>query len=444
MPLSDNRNYRYPGAKATPDLAAHLAALAEDVDLDVQDLSQGLAEARVLAPVLGDDRELIAVILDGDRRQTWLGARALDGGPTDWAMALLAARLGVNSLAEAPGYLAALTDAGGNLTDLAIRSSDGQFADFVIERLKKRILAGFTVPGAASVVLDGAHGSAAEDVAVPFPNMASVSGWGSSSLNLWASRFESLFAEYGAAYFNGATPGETIEHICARLGSHPARLVFPSDTIPASGSVTVTAQNMGPGATMRTFSGTVAGVRGTLSSTATALTFTRSAAGSAAVAIPGSQFVPDVGPAHRADVMVLEMGKNNLNGSSGRAALVNRMFDESVAWLSPQIKRVLVLGSFVNRNASAAAKAQVLEVNAHRAARYGNLYIDVQGYVTGSQVWTDTGITPTSADLEQQARGEKPDSLSLDDAHLNPAGQAAVFALVPPRVAALNWYSKRI
>lgn len=195
---------------------------------------------------------------------------------------------------------------------------------------------------------------------------------------------------------------------------------------------------------MRTFSGTVAGVRGTLSSTATALTFTRSAAGSAAGAIPGSQFVPDVGPAHRADVMVLEMGKNNLNGSSGRAALVNRMFDESVAWLSPQIKRVLVLGSFVNRNASAAAKAQVLEVNAHRAARYGNLYIDVQGYVTGSQVWTDTGITPTSADLEQQARGEKPDSLSLDDAHLNPAGQAAVFALVPPRVAALNWYSKRI
>lgn len=39
MPLSENRKYRVPSAKATPDLAAHLAALAEDIDADVAGIS---------------------------------------------------------------------------------------------------------------------------------------------------------------------------------------------------------------------------------------------------------------------------------------------------------------------------------------------------------------------------------------------------------------------
>lgn len=417
---------------------AKVAKGAVEEQMQLQDLVVG-SDPRM--PQMGASDEHLFVVLDSERRESWLGANKSDGGPTPWALEHLRRGLGVGP-ADGPGYLMALTDSVGNLTDLAIRSTDGQFADFVIERLKKRILAGFTAPGspAAEVQLDGAFGSTAPDVVLPLPNMRSVSGWGSSSLNLWAPKFAELFTRHGAAYFNGATPGEMIQHICARLGSHPAQLAFPADTIPATGAVTVTSPNMPAGATMRTFTGSVAGVRGTLSSTASALTFTRTSSGSAVTVPAGAEFIPDIGPQHRADVVVFEMGKNNLTGTAGRADLVNRMFDEAVAWLSPRIKRLLVPGSFVNRNATAAAKAQVLEVNAHRAARYGQLYVDVQGYVTGEQVWRDTGLTPTAADLAQQARGEKPDSLSLDDAHLNTAGQNAVFALFESRLDTLRWY----
>ena len=33
MPTTENRDYRYPSSRSTPDLAAHLAALAEETPL---------------------------------------------------------------------------------------------------------------------------------------------------------------------------------------------------------------------------------------------------------------------------------------------------------------------------------------------------------------------------------------------------------------------------
>ena len=418
------------------DSVDEAAAAAVGKEIETQDLVVG-TDPRM--PTVQSTPKHLVVFLDADRRETWLGADASDGGPTPWATTMMQKRLGIGP-EEAAGYLFALTDANRNLTDLAIRSTDGQFADFVIERLKKRILSGTGNGTSEALYLDGAFGSTAGDVVIPLPNMAAASGWGSSSLNLWSSKFATLFADYGSSYYNGAAPGEQIEHACARLGSHPARLAFPGDTIPTFGPVTVTASNMPASVSLKAFTGRISGVEGTLTSTGTTLTFTRTTAGSAVSSPAGEPFMPTIGPLHQSDVIIWGAGKNNLTGTAGRDTVVNKMTDEAIAWLTPKVKRVLVLGEFVNRGSTAAAKAQILSVNAYRAARYGNVFVDVQNYITGSQVWADSGITPTSNDLAQQAKGEKPDSLSLDDAHLNPVAQAAVFARFADRLNHINWY----
>ena len=135
------------------------------------------------------------------------------------------------------------------------------------------------------------------------------------------------------------------------------------------------------------------------------------------------------------------MGKNDV-GVYTAEEVIERT-DKSFEWLSAFMKHCLVIGHFNNSNwdpASTNAK-RVAAINAAHKARYGDLYIDVQKLLVSSEVWTLTGITPTAKDLQQQALGQKPDSLSVDDGHMNEAMYIALNKyVIQPRIRQLGWY----
>lgn len=84
------------------------------------------------------------VVRDAKGFQTWLGISLKDGGPSAHAERLIRDRLGVkvqtDFMADGEQIAWAVTDAAGNLTDLAIRRVDGQLADYAVRRIGGRIL----------------------------------------------------------------------------------------------------------------------------------------------------------------------------------------------------------------------------------------------------------------------------------------------------------------
>lgn len=86
---------------------------------------------------------LIYCVRDRDGRQTWIGVSDVDGGPSPWAEQMIRQRLGMNKkdsfAAGEEELFFGIADNANRLTDLALRERDGQLADFVVERLAKRI-----------------------------------------------------------------------------------------------------------------------------------------------------------------------------------------------------------------------------------------------------------------------------------------------------------------
>lgn len=267
--------------------------------------------------------------------------------------------------------------------------------------------------------------------------------WGSSSAAGIAAELSAAAAEHGAAFTDGGKGGEWSFQIAARLGSVPARLSFPENTVPASGTVAVAGGALDVnGSSLKTFAGTVltrsgATVAGTLGYSSGALRFTRTAAGTAEPIAPGTPFIPDLGTAARAGTVLLWMGK----GNAGEVERVIYETSASYDYLAPLVKRCLVLGHFVNtgRTAGDTGRAKIQAINNAYSARYGPAYVDISAYLTGSQVWADTGITPTADDLAEQKLGNKPPSLSSDDQHLNDAADRAVTNLIIRRMQTLAW-----
>ncbi|AIY01221.1 hypothetical protein ART_1622 [Arthrobacter sp. PAMC 25486] len=386
------------------------------------------------APIIGG-KGPIFVATDRNSKETWLGARGEDGGPTDTALWHMQNRLGVHQHPDA-SVSWAVTDAAWRYTEMRL-DNEGNVPDAVLQRWASRMGAA-TGSGLATgdryITSDGS-------LSPVFPDVKNITIWGSSSAERIGAALSSALASTGATFHNEGKGAETSQHISARLGSVPALLTVAGGSIPASGPVTVTASNMGNSAEMKPFVGALNGVKGQLTSTSTVFTFTRSTPGETTSVVAGTAFIPTIGTASRQHVTFLWMGKNNLSGS-GSAPLVIEQTNKAFDYLSPMVKRVLVLGHFVDTAQSSGSTqwTNVRTVNAALAARYGDLFLDVDAYLSSPQLWTDTGITPTSNDLVQQGNGIKPDSISHDSGHLNAAGYTAVSALIRKKLSALGWY----
>lgn len=434
-------------AGGATDAMAGAAAGAVGKEIARRDLVEG-SDPRL--PSVVNTPNHLAVLRDVDGRETWLGARATDGGPTDQAMAHIGRRLGHEAISSSE-WLFALVDSNRNMTDLALRASDGQFADYVVDRLRPRILEGFT--GSAPAPVTPPAGNTAGRVYADAPyapgsdvfpvktDMKRAAGFGSSSMQNSAGAFGAFFAGRNIDYFDGGKGSELIQHTAARMGAVPALVTIPGNTIPAAGAVDVTVSNIQLTGALKAYPGTLAGVPGVLSNRAlSSYVFTRTGTGSALTIPADTPFIPDAA-SYRDALAILWMGKNNM-GATDAATTVPAMTAICFDWLAPLHKRALVLGHFTDTNTAAGGtkRANTNATNEAYRRRYGRLFVDVNAYLTGAQVWKDTRITPTAADLEQQTIGNKPPSLSMDNGHLNDAGNAAVINyLIAPKLAELGW-----
>lgn len=431
-------------------------ALANDTTIsEAANLASETAVTKAVAGldlIMSDDQRLpnfqpsaeqhLLALLDVNGRETWLGARASDGGPTAWSMSMLNKRMGYEQRVGYESVMFSVTDSNDNMTDLTVRSSDGQFADFVIDRLRKRL--GGVASQAAQFAPGDRHVRGSEVLPI-MPDMTKIGCWGSSSMEGmgWHIVNSGFHIPGTAMYAGGGKSGENIGQIAARLGSTPALVTVPNGTLPgAKEAVPVTVSN---NTYLNAFEGKLAGVLGTISwsSTVNGFVFTRATAGDAVVVPANTPLLPTKGLEHRNAATLLWMGKNDLGNTVGADDRVIKLTDDAYDWLAPLIKRTLVLGHFVNGNtpANANVRKQIHAVNEAHRKRYGDLFLDVQAYVVSSQVWTDTKITPTATDLEQQAMGNKPPSISNDDGHLNNAGYLAVWKLVLAKFQQLGWYN---
>lgn len=406
----------------------------------------------------GLDEDLLIALTDAEGRRTALEARASDGGLSEWALSMMRERLGT-VLRGYPGMLLALADSAGMLTDLCVRDTDGQVPDWVIERWAVRllpILAPLLEPkralpfyypdyrGTTFQINGGDSYVRGAEVLPVLPNMQRWAGWGSSTIAQFY-EMSGLAQQMGATYYNGGQGSEASTHIAARMGSVPALLTVIGGVIPAAAGSTVTlsCSNVAPIQYFRPTQGYLNGVKGTLSSTDTAFSFKREAAGSDVPSVGEFAFCPIDGPDHRADVTFLNMGKNDTSYLYETAGVIARI-DASYDWLAPLVKRVIVVGQFKNvgtQPGSFAARA-LTEIDVYCQKRYGRQFYDLGAYLRSAQVWADTGITPTQADLDQQALGNLAPSLSVDNAaHMNPKTRAAVAAQLKAKVLELGWYA---
>lgn len=290
------------------------------------------------------------------------------------------------------------------------------------------------------------------NLAPVLPDALKMSAWGSSSLVRYDAplAFSAMAAELGVIDWNNqGQGGESSFQIAARFGSVPFSLVFPGNTIPASGTVNVTCTQLPSNfrnSFLKSFDGTVGGVSGTLSWSSGSLLFTRESAGESVLLTGATDFIPTLPESYRDGVVLLWMYKNDITYGSGNPEVnAETTFNNVVktfAHVSSFAKRCLVIGIFNDSSYSNTDYLnRVATLNSMMRQKFGDLYCDTQDYLCSSQVWVDTGITPTEQDLTMQAAGYKATSLSGDALHLNYAASKAITDnVIKPKLISLGWY----
>ncbi|HDH1457093.1 TPA: hypothetical protein PIT96_001187 [Klebsiella michiganensis] len=285
------------------------------------------------------------------------------------------------------------------------------------------------------------------------PDSSKMSAWGSSSFVVAGAsgNFAAMAHDLGVADWNNqGQGGESSFQVAARWGAIPFTLVFPGNVIPASGTVAVTCTQLPSNFCnnfLKTYSGVVGGVSGTLSWSSASLQFTRTTEGAAVSLSGGTDFIPTIPASYRDGVVLIWSYKNDMKYSTQTEINMDVIFNnvvKSFAHASTLAKRALVIGIFNDSSyTNELYKTRLAEMNNRMRAHFGDLYCDTQDYICSSQIWTDTGITPTADDLAMQASGYKATSLSADSAHLNTtAHKAVVEHVIKPKLISLGWYTE--
>ncbi|ADD80896.1 tail fiber protein [Rhodococcus phage ReqiPepy6] len=271
---------------------------------------------------------------------------------------------------------------------------------------------------------------------------------GSSTMAGMGTRLQAALTSRGVeGTFNRTAVGSwQASHISAAVGTRP--LVAETFVIPASGPVTVKPINQTEGNNTVagvTFPGWFGDVIGMLSSPAnqSEWTFTRDAPGQEVTIPEGTPFRPSVPSGRRRGLVLLNFGKNSLTTTvtGWDVAQLIAQTETIDSYFGGPDGRVLVIGHFVNTTtpASSTTRDKTKAYNDYCRQKFGDRFFDLGAYLTGTQVWADTGITPTSEDTAEQALGNKPPSLSGDNGHLNASGYDAAVKAIMARVDALKW-----
>lgn len=391
-----------------------------------------------------DASGLLFAVTDEQGHRTWLEARASDGGPSDRAMELLAARFQVGPNSIAADRLT--QDVRDRLRPLGSFGLVGRVigSNVVIDDVttgKRRTIAA-TNPTAVEVTRDGwvewsdANGwwgvsSFDAPVVRAYSNEKSWTMWGDSLTAAGGARTRLLELMPGTTIANEGIGGQRPNEIEARMLGTTVTLA--NNQIPASGSVVVTpAVTLGfsyagvgmEGPFTRTVK--ILGIEGTLSKPATTggaapvYTFTRLVNGAAVTVPANTQMYINNGEISRDQIVTIWVGRNNIDQDV--VGTVRRM----VAYLTPHTKRFIIISptTATDELKGSTTYNKFVSVGAALAAEWGNHYLDLRRYFIDKGM-ADAGFTPTAEDNVSLAGDTIPPSLMLpgDRIHFNETAQ---------------------
>ena len=271
-----------------------------------------------------------------------------------------------------------------------------------------------------------------------------LSFWGSSSIQESHGQLTTMAASFGITdVMRGGMGSDRGRHILGRMGAAPFTLKN-SVTIPETGSVEFDTTNGTPlNMTHAWTPGTLGGIPGRISHRGSRYTFSRDTEGQATSLPAGTEFIPD-SVEYRDAPAILQLGKNDISAEGASGEIVLEQTEIAYRWLRTLPEWVAVLGHHVNSNwaGDSDAAKQVKLANDLCSERYGERFIDLQAYLSSSQVWDDTGLTPSQEDLDRQAAGVMPLALARDTgAHMNDiAKDAYVNNLIVPHLNKIGWF----
>ena len=267
----------------------------------------------------------------------------------------------------------------------------------------------------------------------------------------WPSK---LATATGVTVTNLGFTGATVDEMLIMTGIRTPRFVVTGGSIPSSGTVSVTTtEDLGiPSSRAVGVNGMLGGYAGRLNVVAGG-TYTWTTYGGATTASVGStplQFVASTAVPSWNDIAVIWIGRNDVtNGTTGPDASVPDHVIGGVQrlmeWLTPQVKRVMILGTTTQTNETTGQTrhTQVTEINDRLRALYPGLFKSVQTYLM-TQAMDDMGVTPTAEDDANIAAGTLPPSvLDVGDiTHINKDAATVVAThLVAPYLRAKGWIS---
>lgn len=283
-------------------------------------------------------------------------------------------------------------------------------------------------------------------------------GTGGQRADAWPAKLQALLGA-GVEVVNVAASGYCVDEEAIKIGALPVPLTVDGGQIPASGPVQVTTSEVigwREAGVTRTFTGSLAGVPGTLTRTDsnTVFTFTRTTAG-AAVAVPAGTVFASSFAGYDAHTMVLMLGLNNVaynikGGDATVAEHVRKGIRRIVNWHSRTVKQVLVLSltTAVSWTAGTANHATVSTINGFLAEDWTTKYYDLRRYLV-DQAIHDLGITPTTADTAAMAADTLPPAImdpgpggTGDGTHYSKATAALVGQRVFDYVTTRDWVTQ--
>lgn len=229
---------------------------------------------------------------------------------------------------------------------------------------------------------------------------------------------------------NKGASGYGVADIAIRQGGLTVYFNAASDQIPASGSVALTLVNS-PTTGYRTnsvitFSGTLAGVSGTLTKAADGTwSFARSSSGSVVSCPPGTPFVCATWAGTENDIQSIWMGRNNVGAATFQQDTLDNVA-RCVAFMGPLFKRYVII-SVTNGTSEGVGTSNYNSIIACNNALknvYGDRFYDLRADFIQNGL-AKVGITPTSQDLIDIAADRPPSSLMGDSIHPNADGYNA-------------------
>lgn len=281
------------------------------------------------------------------------------------------------------------------------------------------------------------------DNSLPSDNWAH---WGDSmtddavtGVDSWVNKLAALT---GKSHFNGGWYQQTAAQISARQGGLPALVTVSGNVTAASGATTITAIVNKPVLTSgtRLVPGKLAGIPGVIREQgAGTVTFTPDASGVYPIP-PRSRFIPTNGEAYKDRIVTIWSGRNDVTVSTPIVSVLASI-RAAIDYLSPRVKRVIVMEVVPTAGEAADRKAYLADLNAAIKAAFPEFWLDIATYLRTQAAADAAGITFTSQDNTDIANGYTPTSFRLasDSTHINASGCIAVAARVYQEAQVRGW-----